>query len=296
MMRLMAIFVGKGAVPDAGLQHLVISLFQISLFAVFPATIFVLIFWFAKSLFLDRWILYGTIWWFVSVLGISCVGIGQSGDWRGWALRTTVSFAAILVSAYLVNEIYNRTVEISSKQEKSVKNKNLENSGADIDREVQRKKRQRDKRTWNIFVIFLGLEIAGAFFFMTFLEWSYGAPSTFEVPDRDSLLIIGAIALFFIVFPVFNSIRSNALRDDGQDQFKFNRVVSASLLYSMAFLTNLSVFLNIIFDGSQMTIGMVFGPLLLAGVVVSGILGIQNFLSLVANFPRKISPAKESHC
>jgi len=291
-----ALFIESRAVPNYTVAYLLVGGLRAAAGAVVRAALFVLIFWSAKDFFFERWVLYGTGWWFVSILGVSWMAITGSSGLAASALHAALSLVVFMFSAYLVKEIFSRTTEIRTVKEKFFgQNSSSKNEKMNVEEEPI-VRHQKDPKMWNIFVLFLGLEIAVAFFFMTFIKWEYGVPAVYEVPSRKNLLIIGSLALFLIVLPVFNNIRSNVARCNDSDDYSFNRFTSILLLFSMALYTNSLWFLNNIFDGSQMTIGMVFGPLFLLGIVVVGVLGILNFFSLVISFPRKkISSSLESH-
>jgi hypothetical protein len=202
------------------------------------------------------------------------------------ALRTFLSLGVYLFSAYLTKEIYSRTVDISMIRKDDIGrsiSSNEDRGSVEDNAEISN---QKDSKDWKRFVLLLGLEVAVAFFSLTFVQWDDDVPTVYELPSRDSLWILLAVALVLIAFPVFNNIRSHTVRDNDSERFKFNSFVSAALLFLMAFVTNfwLLIFLN----DSQGGIGTVFGPLFLIGFVVIGILGFLNFFSLVFNFPRRI--------
>jgi hypothetical protein len=110
--QLIALFLGDwGNIPDSGWLFLVVGLFQATLRAIIPATCFVLIFWFAKDFFLERWVLYGTVWWCVSLLGVACMAITKPSGLAASTLNTVLSLVAFMSCAYLTKVIYSRTVE-----------------------------------------------------------------------------------------------------------------------------------------------------------------------------------------
>jgi hypothetical protein len=110
--QLIALFLmERGDVPDIGWLFLVVGVFQATLRALIPATCFVLIFWFAKDFFLERWVLYGTVWWCVSMLGAACMAATGSSGLAASVLHTVLSLVAFMSCAYLTKVIYSRTLE-----------------------------------------------------------------------------------------------------------------------------------------------------------------------------------------
>jgi hypothetical protein len=105
------LLVERRDVPDIGWLFLVVVVFQATLRAIIPATCFVLIFWFARDFFLERWVLYGTVWWCFSMLGVACMAATGSSGLAESALNTGVSLVAFMSCAYLTKVIYSRTVD-----------------------------------------------------------------------------------------------------------------------------------------------------------------------------------------
>ena len=282
---LTALFLDARGIPGFSLTYLFVGGFQAALGAVFRATLFVLIFWFAKNFFLERWVLYATVWWFVSLLGVSGMAISGNSGLVAAALRTCLSLGVYLFSAYLTKEIYSRTVEVITNRRNDIGRSISSGENRESVEDDAGISNQKDSKDWKRFVLLLGLEVAVAFFCLTFIQWDNEAPRIYEVPSRDHLRILVAVAIFFIAFPVFNNIRSNSVRDNDSERFKFNRSVSAALLFLMAFVTNFWLLIGS--TDSQGGIGTVLGPLFLVVFVVIGILGLLNFFSLVFNFPRR---------
>lgn len=282
---LTALFLDARGIPGFSLTYLFVGGFRAALGAVVRASLFVLIFWFAKDFFLERWVLYATVWWFVSILGVSCMAITETSGLVASALRTFLSLGIYLFSAYLTKEIYSRTVDVGTSRKSDIgRSISSAENRSSVEDNAENLKRKGSKN-WNRFTVLLGLEVAVVFFSLTLMQREYEAPPVYQAPNRDHLWILVAVAIIFIAFPVFNNVRSNTVRDNDSERFNFNRSVSATLLYLMAFVTNF--WLLIFLSDSQGGIGTVFGPLFLVGFVVIGILGLLNFFSLVFNFPRR---------
>lgn len=101
----------RGSVPENFLLMALVAVPQAALRSIISATLFVLLFWFAKDFFLERWVLYGTAWWILSGLGIACTAAVGSTGLAGSALQTVLTLVACMSSAYLTKVIYSRTVE-----------------------------------------------------------------------------------------------------------------------------------------------------------------------------------------
>lgn len=111
MLSLAAFLIHERSVPGYGLLYFVMGVPQALLRSAVPTTCFVLIFWFAKDFFLERWVLYGTAWWCYSMLGVACMAATGSSDLATSALHTVLSIVTFMSSAYLVKVIYSRAVE-----------------------------------------------------------------------------------------------------------------------------------------------------------------------------------------
>lgn len=111
MQVLIATFIVDRSFSDYFVRFLVVGASQAALRSVIPSICFVLIFWFAKDFFIERWVLYGTAWWCYSMLGVACMAVTGSSGLAESALPTVTSLIGFLLSAYLTKVIFSRVAE-----------------------------------------------------------------------------------------------------------------------------------------------------------------------------------------